>query len=224
MNLPIRSSLLVGALCALLSTTPLQAQHAPPNASSAGAAPAFSNAPTPANVYAPYEVLIGDWDVMSPGKPPSIAMHFKWAGGPRGYILFNTSLLQGEHEETHFEGILIWNELNKNLDMLLSLDPTSGRTQEKGTVRVEPDGTIVREIVATGPQAVRGADGKPIAGHANFRQTFKVVGPNEIRTKVMRETKDGWVPTFPGSDDLVMRRRTGGSATAAQVGEHPRSH
>lgn len=198
---------------ALLVST-LSAQHAPPNAG----APAADAT----DVYAPYEILIGDWDVMSPGKPPSIAMHFKWAGGPRGYILFNTSLLHGQSEETHFEGILIWNEVNRNLDMLVSLDPLAGRTQEKGIVRVESDGTIVREIVAIGPQAVRGADGKPAAGSANFRQTFKVVGPNEVHTTVMRQTKDGWVPTFPGSENLVMRRRTG--VAAALAGEHPRSH
>jgi hypothetical protein len=48
-----------------------------------------------------------------------------------------------------------------------------------------------------------GADGAT----ARFRQTFQPDGPDRIKTRVLRETKDGWVATFPGSDRLVMTRR-----------------
>ena len=42
---------------------------------------------------------------------------------------------------------------------------------------------------------------------AHFRQTFKAAGPDKIFTTVMRQTDNGWAPTFPGGDHLVMTRR-----------------
>ena len=196
-NLSFRQ-LSTGALLGVLLTVPGFAQHQPPGAPQ----PAVAASP-----YAPYEFLMGDWDVMQPDKPPFMVMHFKWGGGPRGYIFYNASMLKDGAEETHFEGMLIWNAVSKNLDMLLTLDPTHGETQERGTVYITSDGTVVRQIQAIGPQSVRGPDGKPTAGSAIFRQTFKQTGPDEIKTVVLRDTLNGWVPTFPGSENLIMKRR-----------------
>jgi hypothetical protein len=84
--------------------------------------------------------------------------------------------------------------------------------QEQGTVRIESDGTVVRDITvyysagnALPPswQQVAGADGAT----AKFRPTFKRVGPDTISTSVMLKTADEWTPSFPGSDKLLMTRR-----------------
>jgi hypothetical protein len=99
---------------------------------------------------------------------------------------------------------------HKNLDVLIALDLEGGRIQEKGVLRVQPDGSLVREITASYSEGARPM-GQPAAGPAGatarFRQTFKADGPDRVRTQVLRETKDGWVATFPGSDRLVMTRR-----------------
>jgi hypothetical protein len=175
----------------------LRAQHAPASATTAAATP-----------YAPYEFLVGDWDVGAEGQPPSLVMRLRWGGTLRGYLFYSTSLLRPDgEEELHFEGMLIWNALAQHLEMLLTLDPVNGTTLEKGRMFVQPDGVVVREISAIGPQAVRGPDGKPTAGAASFRQTFKQIDHDTVRTEVMRQTADGWGPTFPGSDKLVMKRR-----------------
>lgn len=198
MNLPRRWCPFAGALAALLFVSPLSAQHASPSTVSAAAA----------SPYAPYEFLVGDWDVAGEGQPPSLVMHLRWGGTKRGYLFYTTSLLrQDGSEELHFEGMLIWNAMEKHLEMLLTLDPVNGMTFEKGRMFVQPDGLVVREISAIGPQAVRGPDGKPAAGAASFRQTFKQIDHTTVRTEVMRKTPDGWVPTFPGSDQLTMKRR-----------------
>lgn len=190
---------LAGILLGVLLSAGGLAQH--PSGEPAGAAPA-------ADPYAPFERLIGEWDVSPEGQASAMVMRFKWGGTRRGYIFYSASLLlPGGKEDLHFEGLLIWNALDKNLDMLLTLDPVRGTTQERGKMFVEADGTIVREIEAIGPQSVRGPDGKPTAGSAHFRQTFKFRGADQVHTVVLRETKTGWVPTFPGSDNLLMTRR-----------------
>ena len=58
---------------------------------------------------------------------------------------------------------------------------------------------------SSSPSARAGAS--PAGATARFRQTFQPDGPDRIKTRVLRETKDGWVATFPGSDRLVMTRR-----------------
>ncbi len=190
---------LIVAVFSLLITAPVLAQHSP-----SGAVDGAANQ----NPYAPYEFLIGEWDVSPEGRPSQMVMRFQWRGTAKGYILFSASLLEaGGKEDLHFEGILIWNAVHQNLDMLVTLDPVNGTTQESGTLFIEPDGTVVRSIVSTGPRNIRGADGKLAAGSSNFRQTFKQMGPGRVRTVVMRETKNGWEPTFPGSDNLIMTKR-----------------
>jgi hypothetical protein len=124
------------------------------------------------------------------------------------------SLLENGAERPHFEGILVWNGVQKNLDMLLSMDLEHGLVQEKGLVTVEPDGTVVREITASYSAGVRVMGGHGAADSPNgsgaaakFRQTFKAAGPDRILTRALRESPQGWIATFPGSDRLAMTRR-----------------
>ena len=88
-----------------------------------------------------------------------------------------------------------------------------GAVQESGTVSVGPDGALTRKIIATyssgTPLPPRGeVKAGPDGAIVRFRQTFKADGPNRVLTNGMRETDTGWVATFPGSDHLVMTRRT----------------
>jgi hypothetical protein len=94
--------------------------------------------------------------------------------------------------------------------MLLEMDLNGGRSIETGSFSALPDGTFVRDITATyaegtGAIGVGAVGPEGYVGH--FRQTFAPNGPNEMRTSVMRRAADGtFVPTFPGSDRMIMRR------------------
>jgi hypothetical protein len=155
--------------------------------------------------YAPYAFLIGRWDVAPEGGGFAVARSsFRW-GPKQSYIWYATSLLAGDQEQPHFEGMLLWNPVRKNLDMLLALDlEGGGRVQEQGSISIRADGTVGREITAY--SAGTGKDGAP-GTTSRFRQTFKPTGPDRILTNVMRKSAQGWVATFPGSDRLVMTRR-----------------
>jgi hypothetical protein len=167
----------------------------------------------PFDPYAPYAFLIGEWDVSAQvGGPPVAGALFRWGPG-RSYIWYVGSLFTGGAQRPHFEGMLLWNGVHRNLDMLLALDLEGGRIQEQGVMSVEFDGTVVREITAfysEGAQPI----GQPVAGPggvtARFRQTFKSMGRDRILTTVLRESERGWTATFPGSDHLVMTRRSRG--------------
>jgi len=161
--------------------------------------------------WAPYEFLIGAWDVSSrAGGPPVAAARFRW-GPNRAYIWYAGSLMLDGVERPHFEGLLVWNGVRRNLDMLVSMDLEHGLVQEQGVVRVEPDGTVVREITATYAEGTQPI-GRPKVGSegatAHFRQTFRPSGPDRVLTEVLRQTDRGWTATFPGSDELVMTRKT----------------
>lgn len=175
-------------------------------------ASAASRAQTlPSDPYGPYKFLIGEWDVVpESGGPGAGVARLKW-GPNRSYIWYSMSLLENGEERPHFEGLLVWNGVQKNLDMLLSMDLQRGLVQEKGVVTVEPDGTVVREITASYSEGVRplGQARAPAPGGetVKFRQTFKAAGPDRILTRSLREGSHGWVPTFPGSDHLAMTRR-----------------
>ena len=159
------------------------------------AAPRAAQAPstsTPAaSTYAPYNWLIGDWSSKS-GIRELITY------GPRqSYIRFSvfTPAADGA-ENLHFEGIAMWNAKSKMLDYLFAVEPGSG-VQENGTIRAEADGSIVREVELIDAKGKTGT----------FRQTFRQTGANSAVTTVMRQTPVGWVPTFPGSDNLALTRR-----------------
>lgn len=171
-------------------------------------------AATSTDPYGPYEFLIGEWDVgPSQGGPRIATARFRW-GPNRAYIWYAGGFMVNGVERPHFEGLLIWNGASKRLDMLLSMDLDHGLVQEQGTVSIRPDDTVVRDVTATYSEGVRPI-GQPVAGPggatARFRQTFKASGPDKILTMVMRQADQGWVATFPGSDDLVMTRHRGPS-------------
>jgi hypothetical protein len=165
--------------------------------------------------YAPYAFLIGEWDVASEsGGPAAAVTRFRW-GPNRSYLWFATSVVANGAEQPHFEGFLMWNGVRKNLDMLVAMDLQRGLVQERGVVSVAPDGTVVRDITASysegAPLPPRGqTSAGPAGATVRFRQTFKPVSPNRVLTTVLRESEQGWVPTFPGSDRLVMTRRPTG--------------
>jgi len=161
--------------------------------------------------YAPYAFLIGEWGVESEmGGPAQLLVRFRWGPG-RSHIWYSASLLANGVEHPHFEGLLMWNGVHRNLDMLLSLDLEGGRVQEQGTVSISQDGTVVRDITAYysdgAGMITTGRRAGPGGGVARFRQTFKVQSTDRVATSLLRESGSGWAPTFPGSDHLVMIRR-----------------
>ena len=128
----------------------------------------------------------------------TIRQNFRW-GPARSYIFYSTYTAHpGQPERLHFEGIMVWNGRSGALDYVFAIEPGSGG-QEKGSIRAEPDGTIVREVELT---AANGNVGQ-------FRQTFRRTGADAAMTSLMRRTDDGWQPNFPGSDRIAMTRRPG---------------
>jgi len=113
----------------------------------------------------------------------------------------NVALLAASGEEhLHFERLVIWNAATRRFDYLFAVAPGS-LTQERGEFHVAANGAIVRDVVLTGPDGSIG----------NFRQTFRALADGRFETTLMRETPDGWKPTFPGSDLLTMAPRKGSS-------------
>jgi hypothetical protein len=165
------------------------------------------------NPFGPFEFLIGEWDVKSDADgAPMAVQRVRW-GPNRSYIWYAVALLSDGREEPHLEGMLVWNGVHKNLDMLFVMDLNSGRVQEQGTMSVETDGTLVRNITVVysrGVEAVTGPVGSAGAT-APFRQTYKQIDSDKIQTSATRQTERGWVATFPGSDRLLMIRRSGNS-------------
>jgi hypothetical protein len=81
--------------------------------------------------YAPYEFLIGEWNIAPDSGGPSVAVaRFRW-GPNHSYIWYAGSLLANGEERPHFEGLLVWNGVHRNLDMLLALDLESGLVSER---------------------------------------------------------------------------------------------
>ena len=140
---------------------------------------------------APIDWLIGDWRSLSGGN--RLRQSISW-GPHRSYIKFSTYMQQpGKAEALHFEGIAIWNGKSKAFDYLFAVEPGSG-AQEKGTIRAQADGSIVRQVELTG------TDGKT----GQFRQLFRSTGQGRAVTALMRKTVTGWEPTFPGSEEIEM--------------------
>ncbi|MEP6769585.1 MAG: hypothetical protein ABJC61_13010 [Acidobacteriota bacterium] len=167
----------------------------------------------PARPYAPYRFLIGEWEVSAEGGGPTLGVARFRFGPNESYLWYSSSFLDKGAERPHLEGILVWNGVRKNLDMLMTMDLEHGLVQEQGVVSVEVDGTVTREITAVyseGTQPIA----RPPAGREGaslrFKQTYKADGPGRILTRALRESAQGWVATFPGSDRLVMTRRSRG--------------
>ena len=164
------------------------------------------------NPFGPYEFLIGEWDVKSEieGSPIGI-QRVRW-GPNRSYIWYALALLSDGREEPHLEGMLVWNGVHKNLDMLFVMDLKSGRVQEQGTMSAEPDGSLVRNITAVYSPGVQAMTG-PVASAgatAQFRQTYKQIGSDKIQTSAMRRTERRLGRHFSGKRS---------SAVGASVGQ-----
>ena len=186
-------ALVASAALAILASTVALAQHGKRDLK----ATEESRDTVPA-AYEPLAPLIGEWEVSAPGAAPAFVEKFSW-GPKRSYVWVEVRLLSTPGDEhLHFEGLVVFNASTRRFDYLFVVEPGS-LTQERGEFRVEVDGTIVRDV------ALIAASGET----ANFRQTFKSLSPGNFRTTLMRETAGGWVPTFPGSDNLTMVRRTG---------------
>jgi len=200
-----RNALLCGSATALLGFTNVPA-----------GAHEITGTPMPGaiSVYAPYEFLIGAWDVApaSGGKPFGVS-RFRW-GPNKSYIWYSTSTFDRDGSEVpHFEGILAYNGVRKNLDMLVELalgGSIPGSIDETGTVSVQADGSVLRDITASyaegaAPSRAQTAGSNGWSGH--YRHTFKADGPDRVLMSMTKETDRGWEPTFPGADQIVMSRR-----------------
>ncbi len=157
-------------------------------------------APESQRPYDPLAPLIGDWDVGPPGAAPAFIERFSW-GPKRAYVWASVALRNATGEEhLHFEGLIIWNGATRRFDYLFAVEPGS-LTQEQGEFRIAEDGEIIRDVVLTRPDGSTGI----------FRQTFRALPNGRFETTLMRETPDGWKPTFPGSDRLTMVPRKASS-------------
>ena len=160
--------------------------------------------------YAPYEFLVGDWGLTTKGSSePIVTLRFKW-GPNKSYLTYSAILLVKSVEQPHFEGMLVWNGVHKNLDMLLTIDMRRGLAQEQGTVSIGPDGVVVRDITAVYSAGAQ-QPGEPVVGPdgatQRYRQTFRKVDANHVETNALREGAHGWAATFPGSEALLMTRK-----------------
>lgn len=163
------------------------------------------------DIYAPYAFLIGEWEIKAEGTDETLAIQRVRWGPNHSYIWYSVALINDGREEPHLEGMLMWNGVHKNLDMLFAIDLKSGRSQEQGTLSVAKDGSLIREITAIHSEGVPTSSGKAIGSDGatrRFRQTYKQVGTDKIETSVMRETDKAWVPSFPGSDHWILTRRS----------------
>ncbi len=141
-----------------------------------------------------YEWLLGDWFSKNGGTTIRQSLTL---GPNKAFVTYSTYLgAAGQEERLHFEGLMVWNGKSKAFDYLFAVEPGSG-SQERGTVRAQPDGSIVREVELTA------ADGAV----SQFRQTFRKTGPRSAETSLMRKTAADWEPNFPGSDRIEMKRR-----------------
>ncbi len=191
----------IGFLAAALSSA--AAQNAPV---------AGREVPVPA-VYQPLAFLVGEWEVGPEGAPPAAVTEFRW-GPNKTYLWYSGGLLVNGEVQPNFEGILVWNGVRHDLDMLLVLDLSTGDlVQEQGAVHVEEDGTVVRDITvfysegnALPPDWRTAAGPEGATGH--FRHAFREIAPGRVRTTILYQSESGWVPSFPGSDSLVMVRRS----------------
>ena len=176
------------------------------------AGPNLMTAQEHSNVYAPFAFLIGEWEIKSAdGDKVMAVQRVKW-GPNQSYMWYSVALMSDGREEPHLEGMLMWNGVHKNLDMLFAIDLQSGKSQEQGTISVGKNGELVREITAVHSEGVPTSAGKgvgPEGATRQFRQTYKQAGSDKIETSVMRKTDKGWVASFPGSDKWVMTRRSG---------------
>lgn len=146
--------------------------------------------------YATFTPLIGQWSVGPEGGTAAFIQRFSW-GPNEAYVWMQVAMiLESGDEHLHLEGPVLWNGATRRYDYLFSVEPGS-LVQEKGEIYAAEDGEIIRDVVLT---AADGATGR-------FRQTFRALEDGRFVTSLMRQSGDGWSPTFPGSGRMIMTRR-----------------
>ena len=172
----------------------------------AGAAPAHEvriGKAAAIHPYAPYEFLIGDWNVAAAaGRPAFVTLRFHW-GDNHAYIWYGAYLGQ----QPHFEGMMMWNGAHHNLDTLISMDMEHGLVQDLGTLSIL-NGVAIGESTETFSEGV-GTDG-PLAGAkgktSHTRQAMRPIDADHIALSFEIATPTGWKPAIPGGDHLLMTR------------------
>ena len=168
-------------LLAAASAVPVAASSLPPVAEATGP-------------YQPFAFLVGEW--VSDQGGSTIRQTIRW-GPERAYLTYSTWLQQaGGLEQLHFDGIMAWNAKTRALDFLFAVEPGSG-ILERGSVRAEADGTIVREVELIAPSGAA----------STFRQTIRPTGSGTAVSSLMALRNGRWEPTFPGSERIEMKRR-----------------
>ena len=148
-----------------------------------------------AKVYAPYEFLIGDWYTKLPEGNMVIHQQFSWGPG-RGSINYMTFFgPPGREEHFHFGGFMAWNGKSRALDYLFAVEPDSG-VQEKGTLMVQRDGSIIRDILETHP------DGTV----EHNRQTFRKLADGTVSMDLLDRKPSGWASSLPAGKPIIMSR------------------
>jgi hypothetical protein len=157
----------------------------------------------PANPYGPYSFLIGDWNVSTePGAQPLVRLKFEW-GPNHAYIHCGAYI----GAAPHFEGMMMWNGVHHDLDVLLATDMERGLAQEAGTATIK-DGGLVQETLATYSAGVSGggAIAGPNGSTQKMRETMHPIDSNHIQVSFEVQTPAGWKPLMPGADHLLMTR------------------
>jgi hypothetical protein len=158
--------------------------------------PAATSGSETSPAYATLAPLIGEWDVGPEGGATAFIERFTW-GPKEAYVWTQVVFVTASGEEhLHFEGPILWNGATRRYNYLFAVEPGS-LAQERGEIYASEGGEIVRDVVLTRADGTTG----------RFRQTFDATGDGGFVTTLMRQTADGWAPTFPGSERLIMTRR-----------------
>jgi hypothetical protein len=147
-----------------------------------------------ASPYAPYETLIGDWDLSGAHGPIGMTLRFGW-GPAHSYITVSAVEQTQGGEHTHFDGVMMWDGATHALDVLVMLDVSSGASvHEEGAFLRQANGSFVREITAVYSQGAAlpsGGRAGPEGARVHFRQTYL----------------PGWTRPHPHAGDAAKYRR-----------------
>lgn len=157
--------------------------------------------------YNRYSFLIGDWDVSdAKGGRPFVTLKYHW--GPNHAYILSGAYIAGT---PHYEGMMMWNGVHHNLDVLLATDMQHGLAQESGSV-IFRDGAVIQLTTASYSEGV--SAGGPVAGPngatQRTRQTMHSIDADHVALSVEVETPTGWKPMMAGGDHLLMTRTASG--------------
>ena len=164
--------------------------------------------------YAPLRFLIGTWESRYKGELAA-TQQFEF-GIEDAAIYWSGDRYIGGQRRPSFEGIAILNSVTNEYEYLVSLGTAAGTAGdtilEKGRFLPLEDGSIRREIFVFYPEGTKlPPTGQRLAGPGGYvreyRQWFSSIDENTIETKIVYLNEQGdWVPSFPGSERLVLTR------------------